>query len=202
MKPQTPRERILLTLLPTFLVIAVYGWLIYPRQALEQSTQALQAAQAGEPSLTEYVEKELQIKELDREIEQLLEQQAGLEERRQNLMTSRLAGSSDQISTVHSLTNLMAMNRLQLVHEGPLEGKEQASFPPRLTQAARRAFGEEGSSLQPTLWQLKFHGRYHDVLRVVRHLAETDHPAIPIQLRMEEARFDTDIRAWTLVVWI
>jgi len=202
MKPQTPRERILLMLLPTFLVIAAYGWVIYPRQALEQSARALQAAQAGEPSLTDYVEKELEIKELDREIKQLLEQQTQLEDRRQSLMKGRVAGSNDQLSAIHSLTNLLALHNLQLVHEGPLEAKGEASFPAGLSKAARQVFGDNSPSLQPTLWQLKFHGRYHDVLRVVRHLADTDHPAIPIQLRMEEARFDTVMRTWTLVVWI
>lgn len=201
MKPTSTRERVLLICLPAFMVLAVYGWLIYPRQPLEQADVALRAAQAQEPSLTDMAEKQVQIKRLDQQLAEADQRNAELKARRREVMTPRTSGSNQQLTTIQDLTTLMISRNLRLLDQGPVDGKT-ADLPESLRQAADQLSDKGESKLEPVMWQLQFHGRYRDVLSVVKFLAETDHPAIPIQLLMDEVLTDTDWRAWTLVVWI
>jgi len=201
MKPTSTRERVLLICLPAFMVIAVYGWLIYPRQPLEQAETALRAAQAKVPSLTDVAEKQVKIKRLDQQLAEADERNSELKARRREVMTPRTSGSNQQLTTIQDLTTLMISRNLRLLDQGPMDGKT-ADLPEALRQAADQLSDKGETKLEPVMWQLHFHGRYQDVLSVVKFLAETDHPAIPIQLLMDEVPTDTDWRTWTLVVWI
>lgn len=202
MKPSSTRERILLILAPSILVIAVYSWFLYPRRTLEQATRGLEAVRKDEPSFTDFKEREFQVQQLNADLKTAQAALATLQTRREEVLRQRSTGSETQLSAVRELTELLVSHRMHLLDEGPLDEKISATFPEPLQAAERQLLGKNADASPRTLWKLRFYGRYADVLAVTRWLAEQDHQAIPVQLVMEEAHPDSAWRTWTLVVWI
>lgn len=201
MKPTTTRERVLLMIAPAVTVIAVYAWLLFPKQELQQAEQALEAARQAEPSLTEFKAREYRLSQLEEQLSRAREELAVWEQRRREVLGRRGSGSSAQLAAVQDLTSLFVSRGLHLVDEGPLDGESNMRLPGPLSRAEEAIRGSS-AEVPRTLWRLRFHGPYPDVLAVVSHLAETGHQAIPVQLVMEEAKAETAWRTWTLVIWI
>lgn len=198
MNSGSTRERILLVCLPAVMIVAVYGWLIYPRQQLDQAETALRAARAQEPSLTAVAEKKVEIRQLDDQLKEADEVNEQLQTRRRDLLGRGHGGPS--LAVIQDLTQQMTIHNLRLLDQGNAGGEE--TFLPESLRKAVAELTDDSVKRDSVFWRFEFFGRYSDVLRLVRKMAQDDHPAIPVQLLMDETAGDSDWRSWSLVVWI
>ncbi|TVP99682.1 MAG: hypothetical protein EA381_09330 [Planctomycetaceae bacterium] len=198
MNSGSTRERMLLVCLPAVMIVAVYGWLIYPRQQLEQAEVALRTARAAEPSLMAFAEKKIEVRQLDDQLKAADEANAQLLARRRELLGRGHGGPS--LAVIQDLTQQMTVHNLRLLDQGNAGGEE--AFLPESLRNAITELTEGSAKRDSVFWRFEFFGRYADVLRLIRQMDRDDHPAIPVQLLMEELAGDSDWRSWSLVVWI
>lgn len=192
----------LLLLAPPLLIALFYGWRLPTIQRNYQAAEAaLQAAQKAQPAAAQFAVARAALSQAGRHLATV--EQAAHECRQQwsDLESERSNDSRTRIRAIEGLTLLLKANDLELIDATPEEGADAQKLPPALEQVAKALGGGQASS-RVQLWNVQFVGRYEDLVRALGDLAEEEPFAIPVHLKMEEAKFGTNIRRWTLVLWI
>lgn len=202
MKPKTDREKILLMLAPPVLIGLFYLWKLPQIEGNRAAAErALQAAQKEQPVAAQVAAAHTALAKANNEMAALDEATRASQEQWSELEGARSSGSQARIRAIEGLTLILKENNLQLIDASPEEGTDAKKLPPALEQVAK-ALGTNQSGGSVQLWNVQFVGRYEDLVRALEALADDEPFAIPVHLKMEEAKLGTDLRRWTLVLWI
>ncbi len=207
MKP-TARDKVLLAILPGILIIAIYGLLLssVPMDEYKAAKKAYDNAVKNMPSHTAILEQETKLDGLKKKMKVLKAESDELQDMVDG-MRDRLAQSQDSTETVAQLTDLLNRNGLILLDEGPESGSGEhasqlAGIMNKLSQSIATASDTGKNQRGPTLWKVRFIGRYIDVIAALHEINESDTLIIPVSIAMEEVRGEGTIRSWTLFVWV
>jgi len=200
----TEREQVLVTFLPAAVIVAGYVWL----SPLFSSGKPLgtlrdEYAQAGQEAVRplELSAQRAQVATVKRRIEELEKEKRDLEDRMAETC-GQLAGSRKRMRSLDALTGLFKRHGLSIIEDGPAEEGHQARLPAPMAEATGRLLG--GSPQRAGQVRcIHFVGRYMDVLAALEELAGDSSPAaVPVGLSMSEADVQSELREWTLLVWL
>lgn len=202
MKPKTDREKMLLLVAPPLLIGLFYLWKLPQIQGnLAATERALETARKAQPSPAQAAAARTALAQANREMATLDEATRASQQQWADLQLERSNDSQARIRAIEGLTLLLKRNQLQLIDAAPDEGAEAKKLPPALEQVAKALVTNQANSTVQ-LWNVQFVGRYEDLVRALEALAEEEPFAIPVHLKMEEAKLGTEVRRWTLVLWI
>jgi hypothetical protein len=212
---KTPRERVLLTLLPAILAVCGYV-LIFDRSAdLKAATAALESARSAQVSEDTVIIERMKLADLREQADLLKTEKNKLEERRRGLAAVRQTAPAVRAEALRQLSNMLWNRGLHPYQESAVEGAD-AQTSPSFDEVIRGLATPTGSTpgvLNPTpsgdptagsrrLWQIRFYGRYGDVASALESLRDSGLPIIPVSLTMSETRNETTWRSWTLLLWL
>jgi hypothetical protein len=142
-----------------------------------------------------------EVATLKRQTDELENEKRELESRKAETC-GQLAGSRKRMRSLDALTALFKRYRLSIVEDCPAGEKHEAKLPTAMAEATKRLMGE--SQGQPGQVRcIHFVGRYMDVLAALEELAGDESPAaVPVGLSMSEANVESELREWTLMVWL
>ncbi len=226
---RTPREQNILTALPALLVLIVYLFSFNRGQELTLAQQALDSAHRAQVSPVT-VAAELQvIQTKTTEHEALKQEIAKLLDRKSMLVEHQQREPGDRAGAMRRVTKILWDNGLTTITEAPVEGntgqlpegvqaalRRLAAATPALsstTSVDPRLAAQQTTPTTPTanansagnaqLWEVKFYGKYSNVLSALERLAKTTEAAVPVGLKMDKTHPDADgWRVWTLVLWL
>jgi len=192
------RDTVLRLLLPALLIGAGYIALFSRSGELSAAQAALEAARAA--AVDDFAVQRARMEAAKKDAEKLdVQKEKGELDARWLQLTSFSAGSPAQrASALRQLTRMLWDRGLYPFEESPAEGSGQmpASFGDVLKRLT-----PTGSAAQPRLWQIRFYGRYSDVVDALTSLGDTDLALVPVGLTMSDARPETSWRVWTLLLW-
>jgi hypothetical protein len=203
---KTPREQMLLMLMPAFAVVAVY-MLGYNRDA--ELTKAREELEAFRPSAVSDYDVDLErekLQETEVKMSAVKKEKSELEKRWAALDRGQQSDLSHRSGALLKLTQMLWDRGLHTVEESAAsEGGSE--IPPSFQDALTKLKGDQAaaSSSQGApqrLWKIRFYGRYADVLEALETLRDSGSPVIPVGLSMSETQPETDWRSWTLLIWI
>jgi hypothetical protein len=197
---KSSREKVLLLVMPVLLVGVLYVNWVLPGlqgeiQKAETERRGLQA-RAGSPAVL--AQKSARLAELTREAATLQATHTDLERQ-----WASLTGPGDdplRSEKIEQLTGLLKRHGLNVIEQGHAEGKE-ATIPPALEGIAKR-MAARGEKHRPQLWRFRIQGTYAAMLGALVQLAYGEPAVTPLGLTMKEAPLHSDVREWTLVVWV
>lgn len=225
---RTPREQNILTALPALLVLIVYLFSFNRSEEWNLAQQALIAARQAQVSpLMVNAEREV-IRTKTGEHDALKQKIAALLKRKTALVEHQQREPGDRAGAMRRVTKILWDNGLSTITEAPVEGGSgqlpegvQAALrrlasaspalssttpvDPRLAQPAATAApaANVGSGQNAQLWEVKFYGKYTNVLSALERLAKTTEAAVPVGLKMDKTHPAADgWRVWTLVLWL
>lgn len=197
MSPET-RDTVLRMLLPALLVGTGYLALFNRSGELSAAQAALEAARAA--AVDDFAVQRAHMETAEKNAEKVAVQKEkdALDARWLQLTTFSAGSPAQRASALRQLTRMLWDRGLYPFEESPAVGSGQlpASFDDvlkRLTAA--------GNTAQPRLWQIRFYGRYADVVDTLTSLGDADLTLVPVGLTMSEANPDTAWRVWTLLLW-
>ncbi|MCL4207048.1 MAG: hypothetical protein KJ000_31585 [Pirellulaceae bacterium] len=201
----SPRERLLVLLLPLTIVLAGYAWWFNmfqrPKMAKIQKDHAAASAAAIEPIAL--MEQRAALAQIRREVQALEDRRAA-----QRQEAGQLSGTRPDPLQTHQaaeeLTAVFRRHRLKLIEEAPAGRGDAGRLPKALTDAVSR-LGPAPPSGSEQVRSFKLSGRFLDLLAAVRELTDDDTPpGVPIGLSMDEvdSTWQSENRVWTLLVWM
>lgn len=214
------RERLLVTLLPAAVIAGGYFWygqlFDTPAQSAERLQKKYEQLLEEAPPPNAVFEKSAEVNWLQKELERIETQQQEYLKRWQTLRGEKTVALEHQTDAMEHLTQMLKQNQLTILETGPASEdklppslkavtKQLSQESPIATEAKKSRTGRASSTQTPTsvqLWQVRFIGTYLQVVSVLEALAERDSEAIPVALDMEEARPGTNLRVWTIFVWL
>lgn len=202
MTVSTNRDKMLLLLMPAMVIAGGYSLKLSGISArLTSATTALAAAQKSVPAPAAVQAEQQQVAELNQQLAEI-EVQTGEWERLWGEMRAARAGNSHaRIETIEGLTEVLNRNELELQEGGPAETSESAKLPKELEDLVK-LLAEKQTNTPPQLWRVRFIGRYGDVMDALEELQTEEPLAVPVHLQMTNASLTTDLRTWTLYLWI
>lgn len=191
MKNLTPRERIMVTLLPAGIMLIVY-FIFFGRpigDEMEKLRSDVGKAQDRAPSNQQQAEVLGKLRNLEAEVEQ----NRALSGAKDASGESVLAYWSDPDAKARAgefIGNLLAANGVVLVEEAVASDEDRETF---------------SAVLKPLpsaeLWRLRLAGSYDSMRRTLTELGKTDLPLIPAGIEMEpKVEGNKSIHLWNL--WI
>jgi hypothetical protein len=197
MSPET-RDTVLRMLLPAILVGAGYIALFSRSGELATAQEKLEAARAAAVDDFTVAQARRESTKLTDEKAALQKDKDAIEARWTQLTTFSSGSAAQRAAALRQLTRMLWDRGLYPFEESPAAGSGQlpASFDEVLKRLATA-----GSSSQPRLWQVRFYGRYADVVDALTSLGDTDLALVPVGLTMTEANPETSWRVWTLLLW-
>lgn len=216
----TEREKSILPFLPVVAILLSYAWwfTVVQRPKARAAQEAYRQAIAKQVHPIDLMRRQSEVDALSRDVASLEKQKADLD-RSVAEMTGTKAPSLRHAHN-KALNELLERHHLRLVEESPVSQGRGAKLPKsvsdvlgRLTQAAQIASSGKGAKVGPPgqtpveknaqVRSLRFTGRFADVLAAIRELSQNqDPPGIPIALSMAETNLLTELRHWTLLVWM
>lgn len=199
----TERDKVLVLVVPAFMVAAAYGWLVMPgkRDELKRAETSLERARAAAPSASQLFAEQAALTGLSAQIDRQQKELLATRER-WHAAVGRCADPARRNERIQKLTGLLARCELSFVEdtETPDGGKDHKLSPALegLTQQIAKLSGNQ----KPQLRRVRFLGRYLDVHKALGELNRGEVLAIPVGLTMKEAPPATDRQEWTLLVWI
>jgi len=198
----TNREKMLLLLLPAMVIAGGYSLKLSGISArLTAATAALAAAEKSVPAPAAVQAQQQRLAELNQRLAEIELQTSEWERIWGEMRASRAGNSHARIETIEGLTEVLNRNDLELQEGGPAETSESARLPKELEELVK-LLAEKQASTQPQLWRVRFIGRYGDVMDALEELQTEEPLAIPVHLQMTNASLTTDLRTWTLYLWI
>lgn len=203
---KTPREQMLLMLMPAFAVVAVY-MLGYSRDAdLKKAREELEAFRPTAVQPPEIQVAQWKLESLEEKRDEVKKEKTELEKRWAALDKGQQSDLSHRSGALLKLTQMLWDRGLHTFEESAASeiGSEMPpSFQDALTKLkGDRAAASSSSGAPQRLWKIRFYGRYADVLEALESLRDSGSPAIPVGLSMSESNPETDWRSWTLLIWI
>jgi hypothetical protein len=202
MTPKTNREKLLLLVLPAALILAFYSFKLSGLRTRQAGARAsLEEARKTIPTQPQFQVERKRIADLNLELADVVNQNRDRESQWRKLQEDRSTNSTLRIETIEDVTALLNRNRLELTDEEPAEENNAVKLPLALERVAT-LLKKNNPEVNTQLWRVRFVGRYEDVLRALEELNETEPLAIPVYLQMGEAKLSTEVRSWTLLLWI
>lgn len=226
------REKLLVLVFPAFLVLGGYIWIFGTSAQRELTSVRERLAEAESEAVTpqQVWQQQTRLKRLTREVEETQAEKDRLKTEADELCGEVTANRRD-IGAIDALTALFERHQLKITDERPadsgdargmatsleeatdrlrkaLEEKPTASSSKRRTKTYATAVARRGPSqtnADSSFRQLKFYGRFIDVLHAMDELAQAESDAIPVSITMEEiglAGMYSELREWTLLVRI
>lgn len=195
----TMRERLLVMLLPAFVIVAVYGWFVLGGVNAERERVAAQLAEVSADPVAEP-----EIAAAQRELRAAVSQREALREELESKravldrVTARFGSAGDPAAEIANLTNLLGRYGLRTIREGPETGSGM-----RVSEQLKRIERELGrTGGGRVLWSVDFAGTYAEVRAALEALPDRAPGLVPVALSMEEGDLTTPTRVWRLVVWV
>jgi hypothetical protein len=212
---KTPRERLLVTLLPAILAACGYMLLYDRSKDLKAATEALEAARSARVSdETVFIER-MKLADLRDDAEKVKTEKTALEARRKQLAAVRDAAPNVRAEALRQLSNMLWSRGLRPYQESAVEGSDAqtsqafedvirglAAPPPTTPGVLTAAPTGDPTAAKHRLWQIRFYGRYGDVAAALESLRDSGLPIIPVSITMSETRHETNWRSWTLMLWL
>jgi hypothetical protein len=198
----TPRDRVLMMLLPGMAILVIYGaYFFTARQkplAKLQADVAAAKAQVPSPQLMhdrQQAQKYAQKKVADAE-GKAKELQVEFEAKIRHCQTG--VGRSMRIT---KLTDLLNAHGLQVLDHIPAEGSGKAI---KLSGAQERLVKQliESGKPVPQAWQFDIFGKFTDLAAALEELGEGELIAVPLGVTMDEVKDVSPNRHWSLMLWI
>ncbi|MEO1130707.1 MAG: hypothetical protein AAFX05_13525 [Planctomycetota bacterium] len=198
----TSRDKVLIALLPAILIIALYGWGF--NRSLQREIDGLQSQleDSSEKPVTDLDVRSEQARasSLAREMADLQERREGLE-RELDGVARPLANTSGGTAQSQDLTALLSRHGLQTIRQQPATGRSLGELAPVLAATAKRLEKRVGA-LDRQLVRVEVSGRYSEVVDALTEMGSADSSIIGVSLEMADAPIGTEVRTWTLVVWM
>lgn len=196
---RTPRELLILTLFPALVVLITYLFRFNQQPQLEAAVTAMHQAQGAQVAPEAILAEEEAVKKLEDELAQIKTEAEDLQKRKVALETFQKRLPGERAIDMHSFTTLMWSCGLYTFEESPVENELKL---PESTQSILKKFAPSGVSVQHKLYAVKFVGRYQQVIQALDNIANSDAAVYPVGLYMTEAPADSNLRTWTLVLWL
>jgi hypothetical protein len=206
----TQRERGLLPFLPVAAILGVYAWWFHlvERPKLGDAKREYHQALATEIRHPDLMQRQKEVIDLGRDVALLEQQKADL-----GRQGAEMAGPTGPERHAHqaALHELLKRHHLRLIEEAPMAQRGGGKLAKSLAEALGRLGhgGEAGPNAKAPpastvqVRSLRFIGRFEDVLAAIRELSlDQNPPGIPMTLSMSEASPHTELRSWTLLVWM
>jgi hypothetical protein len=201
----TGRDRVLVLILPTLVVVIGYGWFFFRplQKTLAANTVALRAARAKAPqTLAELAEVQSKLTLEKYQLQRLTAEKSNIRKCWEQA-AGGCANAPDRNERIEKLNQLLTRYRLRLVDDSEAEpnGKD-AKICPALEHLAQHFSTMSSDQGKPQLRRVHVVGRYLDVLAALEDLAKGQVIAIPVGLTLKEAPLRYASREWVLLVWI
>jgi chromosome segregation ATPase len=198
----TNREKLLILLLPAALILCGYSLKLSSLRTRHAGAQAaLEETRKTTPQKAQFQAERKRIADLNAELAELANRNKDREAQWRKLQQDRSTNSTVRIEAIEEITALLNRNQLKLVDEEPAEGTDAGKLPASL-EAVAALLKKNNPEVNTDLWRVRCVGRYEDVLHALEELNEVEPLAIPVHLQMGEAKHTTEIRSWTLFLWI
>jgi hypothetical protein len=214
----TEREQRLLPFLPTVAILLGYAWwfTIVQRPKVRTVQAEYRQAEAKQVRTSDLVVRQGEVKSLEKEVAVLEQKKVDLDRGVAQMTGTKPA--SLRHSNNRALSELLDRHHLRLVEESPVSKGGDARLPKsvkdvlgRLAESAQSRPGGKKATVavqspvvkSAQVRSIRFTGRFVDVLAAIQELSQNqDPPGIPIALSMAEANHTTEVRDWTLLVWM
>jgi hypothetical protein len=194
----TPRERLLIMLLPALIVVGGYV-LGYARdKELEAARAGLETARKSEVPYMDVVDAQEKVDEANAKLAQVKKQKSELEARWRKLGSVHNREAHDRNHAVKEVSRMLRDRGLHSIDESMADDELPPSFQSVLTQLN----GDQPPQSSRRLLKIRVVGRYAEVLEALESLRDSGSPVIPISLSMSDIRPDTPYRSWILLLWI
>ena len=216
----TEREKTILPFLPVVAMLLSYSWWFTTEQRpkVQKAQEGYRQAVAKQVRSFDLMRRQGEVDSLRRDVAALETQKADLERGEAEMTGTK----SPALRHAHNraLNELLERHHLKLVEESPVSRGNGAKLPKsvsevlgRIAQASQsppagktaRAAAPKPASPDKNVQvrSLRFTGRFVDVLAAIKELSQNqDPPGIPIALSMAEANLLTELRQWTMLVWM
>lgn len=191
---KSQREKVLILVLPPLLVLAIYAnWFGRPLtkdvQSAEGQLRSLQS-KVGSPHIIP--QKSAKLAQVNNDAKLLREQYSELERDWKTL--AGLDGVRPH--KIEQLADLLKRHDLSVIEQTLETGKEGA-VPAALDGVVKR-MGDR----RPQIWRFRLRGTYASLFGALKELANGELAVTPLGLTLKDAPLHTEIREWSLVVWI
>jgi len=196
---KSTREKVLLLVLAPLGVCAIYAFLFASKQEaallkVEEQVKGLRAKGDPRPQLAM---KSARANELQEKLTKLRADKVAL-----TAQWNQLAGTSAEPGRrnerVERLTTIFKQYGLTVIEQGEASGQNA----PAALDLVTKKLAEGGDRHKPQLWRVVVAGSYTDLLGALKFLADGEPLAVPLNVTMKEASLATDVREWTLLMWI
>ena len=197
---KSTREKVLLLVLAPLAVLVIYSFLLSKKQTesltrVEEQLKALRAK--GDPQF-QLMQKNAVIDQLDGKLVKLRADKGRLTEQWNQLIgVSQTPGRRNE--KLERLTAVFKQYGLTVLEQAEAEGKDR---PPAALELVTKKFTENNTQNKPQMLRIRVAGSYTDLLGALKHLAAGEPLVVPLGMTMKEASHMTELRDWTLVVWI
>lgn len=193
------RDAVLRLLLPALLVVAGYVALFSRSGELSAAQEALQAARAAAVDDFAVQQARMAAAEVEAEKAEVEKEKTALDDRWKQLTTFSAGTPAQRASALRQLARMLWDRGLYPFEESPAEGADK--LPSSFGDVLKRLSSSGTAAAQPRLWQIRFYGRYADVVDALTSLGDTDLALVPVGLTMSDAKPETSWRVWTLLLW-
>lgn len=194
----TPRERLLIMLLPALIVVGGYV-LGYARdKELEAARAGLEAARKSAVSDMEVSDAQDKVDLARAKLEEVKKEKSELVSRWTKLGSVHSREAHDRNHAVKEVSRMLRDRGLHSIDESMADDELPPSFQSVLTQLN----GDQPPQSSRRLLKIRVVGRYAEVLEALESLRDSGSPVIPISLSMSDIRPDTPYRSWILLLWI
>ena len=191
------RDSILRMLLPGLLVFVGYVFFVSRSAELRIAEDKLTAAKSSAVDNAALATARLQSMSQTEKQQAMKVEKDAIDARWTQLTSFPSTTPAKRAASLRQLTRMLWDRGLYTFDESPAEqgGQLPASFDDVLKRLATNG------NTSTRLWQIRFYGRYADVVDTLASLSESDVALVPVGLTMSEAKPETSWRVWTLLLW-
>lgn len=193
------RDAFLRMLLPAIGVVVVYTFALNKQAELTAAQAALASAQAAAVSPNELFPVQAELAAENAKQDELKKQKQVVDDRWARLTSLRTGNAAQRAASLRQLTRMLWDRGLVPYEESPHSGA--AGQLPGSFDDVLRKLSPNATTSAPRLWEVRFYGRYRDVIDALSSLGDSDVALVPVGLTMSDAHPDTDWRMWTLLLW-
>lgn len=198
---KTPRERLLIMLLPALVIVGGYLMGYARDKELEAARAGLASARASAVSYMDVLAEQEKIADVRSQLDEIKKEKTQLDARWSRLGSMHEREAGTRIDSVRTLSKMLWDCGLHSFEES-IADDGLGELPPSFQGALRRLKGDSAPVATHRLWKIRFIGRYADVMEALESLRDSGSPIIPVSISMSETRADTQYRSWTLLLWI
>jgi hypothetical protein len=201
MKQLTERDKTLAMLLPAFAILLGYGLFVLRGKAgdVKRTNDALAKAKA--PSAAEIGFQRAEAAQAMQETQGIEAKLAALQ-KKWSYETAFCAAGTQSHDRVEKLTSLLKKHRLTPLENAEGDSANKDTKVSASLESMLKKIADQSAGQKPQLRRIRFYGRFVDVHDALEELAQGPVLAIPVGLSMKQASSESNLREWTLLVWL